>query len=252
MKTILITGASSGIGKACAQRFAALGYKLILTGRRASRLLELKHSLEKTNHTKILTLCFDVRNHDEVIKNLGNLPIDWQHIDLLLNNAGLALGMETFQEAQMEDWEQMIDTNIKGLIYVSRAVIPYMLAQGSGHIINVGSIAGRQAYPKGNVYCATKFAVNALTETMRMDLNGTNIRVGQIQPGAVNTEFSTVRFHGDTQRADQVYEGFEPLLAKDIADAIVYMSEAPTHVNIADMLILPTAQAAATLFDKKL
>lgn len=251
MKTILITGATSGIGEACAQRFSALGYRLILTGRRASRLQNLKLSLEAEHHTEILTLCFDVRNHKEVVEHLENLPKEWQKIDLLLNNAGLALGLEAFQDARMDDWEQMIDTNIKGLIYVSRAVIPYMLAQESGHIINVGSIAGRQTYPKGNVYCATKFAVNALTETMRMDLNGTNIRVGQIQPGAVNTEFSTVRFHGDTQRADQVYAGFEPLLAKDIADAIVYMSEAPAHVNIADMLILPTAQAAATIFDKK-
>jgi NADP-dependent 3-hydroxy acid dehydrogenase YdfG len=251
MKTILITGATSGIGEACAQRFAALGYRLILTGRRASRLQDVKLVLENANHTEILTLCFDVRSHKEVVEHLENLPKEWQKIDLLLNNAGLALGLDAFQDARMDDWEQMIDTNIKGLIYVSRAVIPYMLAQGSGHIINVGSIAGRQPYPKGNVYCATKFAVNALTETMRMDLNGTNIRVGQIQPGAVNTEFSTVRFHGDTQRADQVYAGFEPLLAKDIADAIVYMSEAPAHVNIADMLILPTAQASATIFDKK-
>lgn len=251
MKTILITGASSGIGEACARKYATLGYKLILTGRRADRLTSLKRALTEEFAIEILILNFDVRKHNEVVENLGNLPDGWQKIDLLINNAGLALGFDLFQNAHLEDWEQMIDTNIKGLLYVSKTVVPYMIQNGRGQIINIGSIAGRQAYPKGNVYCATKYAVNALTETMRMELCGTGIRVGQIQPGAVNTEFSTVRFHGDTQRADQVYAGFEPLTAADIADTIAFMSEAPAHVNIADVLILPTAQASATLFDKK-
>lgn len=251
MKTILITGATSGIGKACAEHFAAKGQRLILTGRRTERLMELIEDLSTRFGTECLCLNFDVRKRSEVEQHLGSIPSEWQNIDLLINNAGLALGMEPIQSGLVEDWEQMIDTNIKGLLYVSREIIPYMIKNGSGHIINIGSIAGRQTYPKGNVYCATKAAVSTLTEAMRIDLNGTNIKVGQVQPGAVNTEFSTIRFHGDKERADKVYEGFEELTAKDIADAIVFMAEAPAHVNIADLLILPTAQASASIFDRK-
>lgn len=250
-KRALITGATSGIGEAAAKALARKGYHLIITGRRSERLHLLAETLRSEYKIDVLPLHFDVRNNEQVELHLGNLSGEWRKIDLLLNNAGLASGLSSIQEGDLDDWERMIDTNIKGLLYVTRVVTPMMIENASGTIINVGSIAGREAYAKGNVYCATKFAVDALTQGMRIDLNGTGIRVGQIQPGMVDTEFSTVRFHGDKERANNVYQGLTPLSADDIADAIVYMAEVPPHVQIADLLILPTAQASATITHRK-
>lgn len=245
-KTILITGATAGIGEATAFRLAQAGFRLILTGRRADRLELLADRLRTEYGVEVLPLTFDLRNLTSVTEALDHLPAEWQAIDVLVNNAGLASGFGSIQEGDIADWERMIDTNIKGLLYVTRSLVPGMIERGTGHIINVGSIAGRQTYLNGTVYCATKFAVASLSDGMRMDLNGTGVKVSQIQPGAVNTEFSLVRFHGDQERADKIYEGFEPLMAADVADAAHYMIAAPDHVNIAEMLILPKAQAAAT------
>lgn len=249
--TILITGATAGIGEATAILMASKGHRLILVGRRKERLVKLADQLTKEYGIETLPITLDVRNREKVEIKLGMLPEEWSQIDLLVNNAGLASGLDPIQTGDIDDWETMVDTNIKGLLYVSRAIIPGMIRSGRGHIINIGSVAGREVYSNGNVYCATKHAVKALTEGMRMDLCGTNIRVGQIQPGAVNTEFSTVRFHGDRERAGAVYEGFKPLTAHDIAEAICYMAEAPAHVNIAELFILPTAQASATMICRR-
>ena len=247
-KIALITGATAGIGQATAVRFAKEGYDIIVTGRRKDRLADFKQALESEYGAHVLTLCFDVRNREEVAANLENLPEEWKDIDVLVNNAGLASGLAPIQEGVIDDWEKMIDTNIKGLLYVTRAISPGMKDRRKGHIINLSSIAGKEAYPNGNVYCGTKHAIEAIGKGMRMDLLPYGIKVTQICPGAVETEFSIVRFHGDAKRADKVYEGFEPLHAEDIADAIYYAASLPPNVNINDLLIMPTAQANSTMF----
>lgn len=249
-KTALITGATSGIGKACAELYAKNQYNIIITGRREELLSQLKAELESTYSVEVLSLCFDVRSNDEVVKAFESLTGKWKGIDVLVNNAGLAKGLSTIQNGDIDHWEQMIDTNVKGLLYVSRAIMPLMIKQKYGHIVNVGSIAGKEVYPNGNVYCATKHAVDALTKAMRIDLLQHKIKVSAVCPGAVDTEFSEVRFDGDKEKADKVYLGYEPLKAEDIADAIYFMTSRPAHVNINDLLIMPTAQASATQFDK--
>jgi len=247
-KIILITGASSGFGKAIAEKFAAGGWNLILTARRKEKLEAVAAHLEQKYNIKTLSLVFDIQNKEAVFQHLGNLPAQWQAVDLLVNNAGLALGRDSFLDANLDDWETMIDTNVKGLLYASKAVLPYLIKQ-EGHIINIGSTAGKEVYKDGNVYCATKHAVDSLNKAMRLDLLTSGIRVTAIHPGAVETEFSVVRFKGDQQRADKVYEGFEPLRPSDIADAIYYASQTPAHVNINEIIIMPTAQAnAGTIF----
>ncbi len=251
-KIALITGATSGIGRACAQRFAQANYDLILTGRRNKELEELKAELLAHYKIRVLTLNFDVRSLKEVEQNLGNLPEEWANIDVLLNNAGLAVGLNPLQEGVVDDWERMIDTNVKGLLYVSRVISPKMATRKQGHIINIGSIAGKETYPNGNVYCGTKAAVDAISKGMRMDLVQHGIKVTQICPGAVETEFSIVRFKGDQERADNVYKGFHPLYGEDIADVIYYCASLPAHVNINDLVVMPTAQASATVFNKNL
>ncbi len=240
-KVALITGATSGIGEASAKVLASMGVNLILTGRRKEKLKKLKQSLLDEYEIKINIFTLDVTNQEEVEKKLSHSIIK-QNIDILLNNAGLALGVEKVDEGVLKNWEDMIDTNIKGLLYVSRVIIPHMRVNNSGHIINLGSIAGSMTYPGGNVYCATKHAVHSLSESMNIDLVGTDIRVSNIAPGAVKTEFSDIRFHGDKEKSDAVYDGFTPLSAKDIADLIVYILNAPKHVNIQHALIMPTAQ----------
>jgi NADP-dependent 3-hydroxy acid dehydrogenase YdfG len=250
-KIALITGATVGIGEATAHKFAQQGYNLILTGRRKDRLNSISHHLADKYAIQVLSLNFDVRNLDEVEKHLGELPEIWKNIDVLVNNAGLAVGLNPIQDGVIDDWERMINTNIKGLLYVSRTIAPLMIKRGSGHIINIGSIAGKEVYPNGNVYCATKHAVDALSKGMRQDFLPYTIRVTQICPGAVETEFSIVRFKGDKERADNVYKGFEPLDPKDIAEAIYFAASQPPHVNINDMVIMPTAQASSSLFNKK-
>lgn len=248
-KIALVTGATSGIGKATALTLAENGYDVILTGRRQERLLELKNLIEPKK-VRVLTLCFDVRKESEVKERLGNLPLEWKNIDVLVNNAGLAAGLSTLQDGDVNDWERMIDTNVKGLLYVTRIVSPLMAERQSGHIVNIGSIAGKEVYPNGNVYCATKHAVDALTKGMRMDLVTKGVKVTQICPGAVETEFSMVCFHGDKERADKVYEGYENLVAQDIADCILFCVTRPSHVNINDLVVMPTVQASATIFHK--
>lgn len=250
-KIALVTGATSGIGEAAAIKFAENNFDLIITGRREDRLTAMKQKLENMG-AKVLSLCFDVRNETEVNNALGNLPQEWQEIDILLNNAGLAAGLSAVQDGDSDDWNRMIDTNIKGLLYVTRCVSPGMISRKKGHIINIGSIAGKEVYPNGNVYCATKHAVDALTKGMRIDMLPHNIKVTQICPGAVETEFSIVRFHGDKARADKVYEGYECLLANDIADCIIFVATRPPHVNINDMVVMPTAQASGSIFHKVL
>ncbi|KTC64780.1 short chain dehydrogenase/reductase family oxidoreductase (plasmid) [Legionella adelaidensis] len=250
-KTVLITGASSGIGKACAELFAQKSANLLLCARRQERLQELKSTLQEKYKIDVHTFALDVRNKNKVFTAFKSLPGNWQNIDVLINNAGLAAGLENFQEADIEDWEAMIDTNVKGLLYVSKAVLPQMLERNTGHIINLGSIAGHQVYPKGSVYCASKHAVKAISQGLRMDLLGTKIRVSSIDPGAVETEFSLVRFKGDQQRADNVYQGMTPLNPEDIAQAIYFCVSCPAHVNISEMIIMPTDQAAAGMTHRK-
>ena len=250
-KIALVTGATSGIGEATAGLLAQEGYNLIITGRRTSRLTELSKKLEKEFNVTILPLSFDVRFLGEVEKYLLNLPEEWKKINVLVNNAGLAVGQNPLNTGIYDDWERMIDTNVKGLLYVSRIVSDFMIANGGGHIINLCSIAGKEVYPNGNVYCATKHAVDALTKAMRIDLLPYNIKVSQICPGAVETEFSQVRFKGDLDRAAEVYKGFVPLKALDVADAIMYMIKCPPHVNINDMVIMTAAQANSSIFNKK-
>jgi NADP-dependent 3-hydroxy acid dehydrogenase YdfG len=246
-KTVLITGATSGIGRACAHQFAREKYRLIITGRREDRLRDLKNELQKNNAAEVHTLCFDVRNQSEVEAAFNNLPEAWQKVDVLINNAGLAAGKDPIQSGRRENWERMIDTNIKGVLYVSEQIIPKMIARNSGHIVNVGSTAGKETYPGGNVYCATKHAVEAITEGMRQDLLAHNIRVSRVCPGMVETEFSLVRFDGDQQKADATYQGMKPLKPEDVADAIYYMVTRPPHVCINDLVLLPTAQANSYL-----
>lgn len=240
----LITGASSGIGRATAEAFADLDYRLILCGRRQNRLNELADQLRAK--TMVTTLTFDVSRWDEVSDAIGSLPDEWKAIDILVNNAGNAYGMSPIQDGDLGDWDKMIDGNVQGLLYVSKAVIPGMVARRRGHIVNMSSIAGKQTYANGAVYCASKAAVEAISTGMRLDLTQHGIKVTNIAPGAVETEFSVVRFNGDAERAAKVYEGFTPLTAYDIADTIVYAVTAPSHVTIADLTILASAQAAAT------
>jgi 3-hydroxy acid dehydrogenase/malonic semialdehyde reductase len=247
-RIVLITGATSGIGLETARILHSNGYYIIATGRREEKLKALQTEF---NDERIYTLCFDVRNRAAIRSNLDRLPEDWKKIDVLVNNAGNAHGMDLFQDGKWEDWEAMIDINIKGLIAVTEAVLPSMLKNKSGHIINVSSIAGQQAYPKGSLYCASKSAVSMITECLRIDLNQEGIKVSEIKPGMVETEFSLVRFKGDAERAKQVYKGVEPLTGKDVAEVIVYMIQAPKHVNIAEVLLMPLAQASATVFNRK-
>jgi NADP-dependent 3-hydroxy acid dehydrogenase YdfG len=245
----LITGATSGIGRATAEAFADLEYRLILCGRRQERLDELKDQLAAK--TDVTTLTFDVRYWDEVDEAINSLPDDWKAIDILVNNAGNAHGMGPIQEGDVNDWDQMIDGNVQGVLYVSKAVTPGMVERKKGHIVNLSSIAGKQTYANGTVYCASKAAVEAISTGMRLDLTQHGIKVTNIAPGAVETEFSMVRFRGDSERAGKVYEGFSPLKAEDIADTIVYAVTAPAHVTIADLTILASAQAAATTIYRK-
>lgn len=248
-KTALITGATSGIGRAAAKALATEGFDLIICGRRKDALEELAEELG--SQVNVHTLRFDVRHKEEVNKAIQELPQEFSHIDILVNNAGNAHGLDPIHTGDLEDWDAMIDINVKGLLYVSNAVIPQMAERKSGHIINIGSIAGKEVYPNGNVYSASKHAVDALNKGMRIDLNGLGIRVGAINPGLVETGFSDVRFKGDTERARSVYEGYQPLTPEDIADIIVFMVTRPSHVNIADLLVLPTAQASSTILHKE-
>ena len=249
-KVIMITGATSGIGKATAELFAENGYDLILTGRRFSRLFKLKEELETKHTGKVQLLPFDVTSSAAVTAAVNELDDAWKNVDILINNAGLALGFEPIHEGNLEDWDTMIDTNIKGLLYMTRAIAPYMVKNKKGHIINISSIAGKEVYPNGGVYCATKHAVEALTKAMRIDLHKHNIRVSQIAPGHVEeTEFAKVRFHGDEERA-KIYEDFVPVNSRDIADSIYFLATRPAHVNIQDIFIMGTQQASATITDR--
>lgn len=250
-KIALITGATSGIGKATAERLAKDGFDIIITGRRKEKLQELESLLQKEYKAEVLSLEFDVRNYTEVEKHLGNLSERWKNVDVLVNNAGLAVGLNSIQEGVVDDWERMIDTNIKGLLYVTRIISPVMVSRKSGHIINIGSIASREVYANGGVYCATKHAVKALSEGMRLDMVNYGIKVTLVCPGAAETEFSLVRFKGDGNRADKVYDGFVPLTADDVADAISYAVSAPDHVDVQDILLMAKAQASATVFHKE-
>jgi NADP-dependent 3-hydroxy acid dehydrogenase YdfG len=247
----LITGATAGFGKATAELFAANGYQVIITGRRKTRLDVLERQLKEKYQTKVLSLCFDVRSATETKNALNSIPTEWQAIDVLVNNAGLAAGLGAIQNGSLDDWEQMIDTNVKGLLYVTRIVSPWMAQRNKGHIINIGSIAGKEVYANGNVYCATKHAVDALTKAMRIDLLPHGIRVTQIAPGMAETEFSIVRFKGDEDRAKNVYKGLKPLTADDIAETIFWCASRPAHVNINDIVIMPTAQANSTTSIRK-
>lgn len=250
-KIVLVTGASVGIGAACARAFAAAGARILICARREDKLKTMAADLKKEFGTDVMSFPLDVRDRGAVEQALGGLPANWRSIEVLINNAGLSRGLDKLQDGKIDDWEEMIDTNVKGLLYVSRAVIPGMIERGSGHVINLGSIAGREAYAGGNVYCATKFAVKALSRCLRLDLNGTPIRVSEIAPGMVETEFSDVRFHGDKERAAKVYQGFVPLSAEDIADSAVWCATRPAHVNISSMVVMPTAQASATVTCRK-
>ena len=249
-KVVLITGATSGIGLACARKFAANGDRVILTGRNESRLADIKKELEGKG-SDVLTLTFDVRDREKALKYMEALPAEWQEIDVLVNNAGLALGLEPEFEGNLDDWETMIDTNIKGLLTMTRLVVPGMVQRNRGHIINVGSVAGDAAYAGGNVYCATKAAVKALSDGLRIDVANTAIRVTNLKPGLVETNFSNIRFHGDNDRAANVYKGIKPLTGDDIADVAVYAANAPEHVQIAEVLILATHQASGSVIVRK-
>lgn len=249
-KTVLITGATSGIGLACARKFAKNGDKLILTGRSEERLSEIQRELTGEG-AEVLTLAFDVRDREEAKRQMSEIPDEWQVIDVIVNNAGLALGLEPEQDGNMDDWDTMIDTNIKGLLTMTRLVVPGMVKRNRGHIINIGSIAGDAAYAGGNVYCATKAAVKALTDGLRIDVAHTAIRVTNLKPGLVETNFSNTRFHGDTDRAAKVYEGIKPLTGDDIADVAVYAANAPEHVQIAEVTILATHQASVNVIVRK-
>jgi len=246
-----ITGATAGIGKASAEIFAKNGYDLVITGRRKERLQILAKELITAYNNNVHTLCFDVRKADEVKANIVSLPAEFKNIDVLINNAGLSSGLSTLQEGTTADWDVMIDTNVKGLLYITRQIAELMIARKKGHIINMGSIAGKEVYPNGNVYCATKFAVDALTKAMRIEMLPHNIKVSSVNPGMVETEFSIVRFHGDEDRAKKVYEGIQPLVAQDIAETIYWIASRPPHVNINEVVIMPTAQANTTTLIRK-
>lgn len=250
-KIIFITGATSGFGEACALRFAEAGYDLIINGRRKERLERLKKDIEEKFSVRVLCLPFDVSKRNEVFKAIAEIPGNWREIDVLINNAGLALGRDFFDEADMDEWDTMLDTNVKGLLYVSKAVLPFMISRNKGHIINLGSVAAKEVYERGNVYCASKFAVEAISRSMRIDMLRHNIKVTAIHPGAAETEFSLVRFKGDADKAAGVYNGFKPLTARDVADVIYYCTTLPEHVCINDLVICPTRQADAIYFHKK-
>jgi 3-hydroxy acid dehydrogenase / malonic semialdehyde reductase len=250
-RIVLITGASSGIGRACAKAFAGQGARVLMAARRGDRLAELASEIKGEFGVPVHHFELDVRRQPDVAKAVAGLPAEWAAIDVLVNNAGLSRGLDKLHEGLLSDWEEMIDTNVKGLLYVSRAVLPGMVARGRGHVINIGSIAGHDLYPGGNVYCATKFAVNALSRGLRMDLVATPIRVSTVDPGMVETEFSLVRFHGDGERAAGVYKGITPLSGDDVADAVVYCATRPPHVSIAEMIVMPTNQASPTVVYKK-
>lgn len=249
-KIALITGATSGIGLGCARRFAEGGYNLILTGRNEARLLEVKNEIEQQG-AQVLPLVFDVRDREAARQAVESIPQEWRNIDVLINNAGLARGLEPEYEGSYQDWDEMIDTNIRGLLTMTRLIVPMMVARNSGHIINIGSVAGDAAYAGGNVYCATKAAVKALTDGLRIDVADTSIRVTNIKPGLVETNFSVTRFHGDRERADSVYNGIRPLTGDDIGDVCFYAASAPTHVQIAEVLVLATHQASGTVIKRK-
>jgi 3-hydroxy acid dehydrogenase / malonic semialdehyde reductase len=246
-KIVLITGASSGIGEACARAFAAEGADLILTARSLPKLEALATELSEAHVVRVLPLMLDVRHRIAVERTLGSLTTDWSDISILVNNAGLVRGMDKLFEGNPDEWDEMVDTNVKGLLLVTRAVVPGMIARGRGHVINIGSIAGRETYPGGGVYCATKYAVKALTRALRMDLLGTPIRVTTVDPGMVETNFSVVRFRGDKERAAKVYENLEPLRPEDIAESVCWAATRPARVNVSEMVVLPTAQASAML-----
>jgi NADP-dependent 3-hydroxy acid dehydrogenase YdfG len=247
---ILITGATSGIGLATAERFAKEGYNLIITGRRKERLNDIKVKLEADFLVEVYTLLFDVQVREDVFAAIGSLPEEWQNIDILVNNAGLALGRDSFDQADIDDWDTMMHTNVDGLLYVSRAVLPFMIKNQAGHIINLGSVAGKEIYENGNVYCASKFAVDAISKSMRIDLLKHKIKVTAIHPGAVETEFSLVRYKGDEEKANAAYKGFVPLTAEDIADTLFYCASLPAHVCINDLVITCLQQAGTYYFQK--
>ncbi len=242
-KVVFITGASFGIGLACAEKFAEEGSRLILTARREDKLLEIAETITEKYNVDVLVRKLDVTDKKQVVEVIGNLPKEWEKIDILLNNAGLALGVEKIFDADVNDWEIMLDTNVKGLLYVSREIIPGMISRGTGHIINLGSIAGHQVYQGGSVYCASKHAVNALTQAMQVELVATPLRATAISPGMVETEFSIVRYKGDKQQAGKMYKGIDPLVAEDISEAVIFAASRPPHVNINEMIIMPTNQA---------
>ena len=250
-KTSLITGASSGIGQACAYALAEEGSNLILAARRSERLHQIARELENKYHISVLVKTVDVRKKEDVFKMVDSLTEEWQAIDILINNAGLARGIEKIPEADIDNWETMIDTNVKGLLYMTRAVVPGMIRRNRGHIVNIGSIAGHEVYPGGNVYCATKHAVDAITKGLRIDLVNTAIRVSTVDPGLVETEFSIVRFDGDKEKAKNVYKGMRPLTGQDIADIVAFIVTRPSHVQIAEAIVFPTNQAAATIVHRE-
>ncbi len=250
-RIVFITGATSGIGMACAEKFAENGDAVIINGRRNDRLLELKKLLEKKYKVDVLCAEFDVQNRDQVYENINSFPGNWQAVDILINNAGLALGRDYFDEADLNDWDTMLHTNVNGMLYVSKAVLPFMIKRNSGHVINLGSVAGDDMYEKGNVYCVSKAAVDAISRTMRIDLLQHNIKVTNIKPGAADTEFSIVRFKGDSQTAAKVYDGFTPLSSIDIADAIFYCASLPLNVCINELVITATAQADGIYINRK-
>ena len=250
-KIVLITGATSGIGAACARKFAEAGYRVIITGRRSEQLAVMASELETNYGVQVLSLCFDVRDLDAVKRALDSLPAAWRDIDVLVNNAGLALGLEPEYAGDFTDWETMIDTNVKGLLYMTRLIVPGMVERLKGHVINIGSVAGDAAYAGGAVYCASKAAVKILSDGLRIDLAHTPVRVTTLKPGLVETNFSNVRFHGDTERASNVYKGIEPLTGDDIADVALYAAQAPAHVQIAEVLILATHQASGSVICRR-
>ena len=249
-RIVFITGATAGIGRACAEKFASAGDDIIITGRRKERLDQIRSEFENKYKVRVLSLCFDVQDRKQVFQSIENIPADWQQIDILINNAGLALGRESFDQADIDDWETMLHTNVDGLLYVSRAVLPFMIHHKKGHIINIGSIAGKEVYENGNVYCASKFAVDAISRSMRIDLLKHGIKVTAIHPGAVETEFSVVRYKGDGQKAASAYDGYVPLTAEDIADTIHYCASLPGHVCINDLIITCIQQAGTYYFQK--
>ncbi len=251
-KTVLITGASAGIGNACAEVFAQAGANLILVARREEKIKAVAAGIEKRFGFKVFPIAGDVRDQKQMEFAVSSLPAEWQKIDILVNNAGLARGLEKIQEGVLQNWEEMIDTNIKGLLYLSRLILPQMVERGDGIVINIGSIAGEEVYPAGNVYCGTKSAVKAISKGMAIDLNGTGVRVCNIEPGLVETEFSLVRFHWDNDKAKKVYFGYTPLTGKDVADAALFVATRPKHVMIQEIIITPTDQATATIINKKL